>query len=459
MFSRREILKIAGLVPLAGCSGINGLIGKKSKQYRRPNVVLFTSDDLGLEVGCYGDRYARTPNLDKLAAAGVRFTTAYVTQASCSPSRSSILTGLYPHQTGQVGLSHCGYSMDGIYPSIPTLLKNSGYKTGIFGKLHVLPEESFDFDVNFHDRQINIVERDIKQLSRKAVDFINDASDDPFFIMFNVFDPHRPFSDQLMGIPEEPIKPADVHSLPFLGIDNEILRKETASYYNSVTRADHALGLLIDGLREAGKYDNTLIIAIGDHGAPFTRAKTTCYEAGLRVPFIVKWGQDLPCGCVRNELVSTIDIMPTILDAAGVRIAVNLPGSSIFRLFEEDVQWRNYLCGEYTSHIQDGYFPRRAIRDGRYKLIKNYLRGDNPILGVDGCLAYDIAMGSDDVSGYVKNAYETHKSPPEYELYDLGTDPYEFRNLADITYYKNHFGRLAAALEDWQTATDDKIII
>lgn len=119
----------------------------------KPNILLITADDLGFQLGCYGDKVATTPNLDRLAAEGVRFTNAYATSASCSPSRASLLTGLYPHQNGQLGLSHLGYSMNPGLPNLPALLKHEGYRTGIIGKLHVEPEGDFPFDYKKIDIQ------------------------------------------------------------------------------------------------------------------------------------------------------------------------------------------------------------------------------------------------------------------------------------------------------------------
>jgi len=455
MLSRREFIRTSQLLAAAACIGVPRSVYSKPESEGRPNVILFTADDLGPQLGCYGDRDAVTPNLDKLASEGVRFTTAYVTQSSCSPSRSSILTGLYPHQNGQVGLSHHNYSMNKAYPSIPSILKNAGYKTAIFGKLHIEPKSAFDFDFSCLDHKLNITDRDVKELTGIAEGFITDAQDSPFFMMFNAIDPHRPFSDQLSGIPEKPLTADDVSAMPFLGIDNEALRKDTAAYHNSVTRADYALGALVAALRKIGKYENTLIIAIGDNGPPFTRGKTTCYEAGLRTPFIAAWGQNLPRGCVRNELVSTVDILPTILDAAGVELPADLPGRSLIPLIKDNIPWRQYLCGEYTTHSRNAYFPRRAVRDKRYKLIRNYRDTGNPLSGVDGCPAYNMVMRSDDVPEHIKDAYKTYKSPPQYEFYDLDADPYEFRNLIAVAGYQSHIERLNNALQQWQKDTSD----
>lgn len=459
MFSRRDFIKSAAVTACASVLSASQVFANQTDKKRRPNIVLFVADDLGMQVGCYGDSYARTPHLDELAGQGVRFETAYVTQSSCSPSRSSILTGLYPHQNGQIGLANRGYSMDKAYPSIPTLLKKAGYRTAITGKLHVEPESAFDFDLKLLDVESNMNKRDVKTIVAQTDEFIK-QSDQPFFIYFNAIDPHRPFSNQLCGLPEKPQSPDEVMTLPFIGIDDPSPRSEAVGYYNSCTRADIALGLLIDFLRKTGNYENTLIIAIGDNGPPFTRGKTTCYEAGLRTPFIIRWGSKFEAGSVRDEMISTVDIMPTILEAAGVEAPAGLPGKSVIGLLTgTSHQWRNYLCGEHTAHQNFAVYPRRAIRDQRFKLIHNLFVGKpNPVKGVDGCLAYKLVMEGKSIPEYIKQAYQTYTAPPEFELYDLQTDPDEFRNLADVPFYNETLARLKNALLQWQKDTNDPLL-
>ncbi|HJN17287.1 MAG TPA: sulfatase-like hydrolase/transferase, partial [Armatimonadota bacterium] len=159
--------------------------GVHSQGGQRLNILLITTDDMGPELGCYGDPFARTPNLDRLAADGTLFEQAYVTQASCSPSRSSMFTGLYPHQNGQVGLSHRHYSMRPGLPTLPKLLKGAGYRTGIIGKLHVAPAADLPFDMR---SPLKVQQtREVDRVADAASAFITD-SPDPFFLMVNYMD-------------------------------------------------------------------------------------------------------------------------------------------------------------------------------------------------------------------------------------------------------------------------------
>ena len=223
----------------------------------RLNVLLVTADDLGLQLSSYGETLIRTPRLDALAASGVQFDIAYVAQASCSPSRSAIFTGLYPHSNGQYGLTPgTGYSL---HPhlrdkTIPALLKAAGYRTGLIGKLHVAPEETFPFD--FRPRLNTRVVRDV---AGEAKTFWSQGGDAPFFLMVNFSDPHAYrdspqstewyFQRQVDGLPVEPIDPGPKTLFSFQRLDTPEQRVRTANYYNTVLRLDAGVGMLLDALK------------------------------------------------------------------------------------------------------------------------------------------------------------------------------------------------------------------
>ncbi|MCA9081682.1 MAG: sulfatase, partial [Planctomycetaceae bacterium] len=344
-----------------------------------PNILLIVSEDNGPELGCYGDPYACTPNLDQLAASGVRFERAFVAQAGCSQSRASLLTGLYPHQHGQIGLATWGFRM---YredtPNLPRSLKAAGYRTGIIGKLHINPESAFPFD--FHEiKTANFARKNLGDYARHAESFMS-ADDSPFFLSVNYPDAHDPFVPQVDDLPREPLTGDDVHCLPYFGIDPVELRTPIANYYNCLSRLDSCVGDLLATLERTGKSDNTIVIYLGDHGADFLRGKRTSYEGGVRIPLLVLWpGKTQPQ--VRSELVSTIDLLPTLLQAGGATPIKNLPGRSLLPLLTgESPQWRTHLFTEYHTHAaKANFYPQRTVRNDRYKLIENLLPGEiNP---------------------------------------------------------------------------------
>ncbi len=426
----------------------------------RPNILLIVSEDNGPELGCYGEPSVRTPVLDKLAAEGVRFHNAYVPQAGCSQSRAALLTGLYPHQNGQIGLATWKFRM---YrentPNIVRGLKEAGYRTGIIGKLHINPASAFPWDM----RQIpsaNFGRAKLGDYAKHAEKFFT-AGDKPFFLSVNFPDAHRPFLRQVAGLPERPLSADDVKPLAYFGLDTPQLRAETADYYNCLNRLDRLIGDLLAALRRSGKANNTLIVYLGDHGADLLRGKRTSYEGGVRIPLIAHWPGHAKPGQVRQELVSTLDLMPTLLQVAGAKPVAHLPGHSLLPLLrDEQTQWRRYLFTEYHTHSAHNFYPQRTVRNARYKLIRNLMPGQtNP--GYDFTLNRffaDLPQTIEAASAPIRASYHRMKRPPEYELYDLQTDPHEFHNLAVDAKFADILAELTKQLAAWRAETNDPLL-
>ncbi|MCA9053131.1 MAG: sulfatase [Planctomycetaceae bacterium] len=431
----------------------------------RLNVLLVTADDLGITLGCYGDHTIPTPQLDALAASGVQFNNAWIAQASCSPSRSAMLTGLYPHTNGQYGLTNSGdFRMHAgmIERSMPTLLKQAGYRTAIAGKLHVGPEDEWTFDERI---KISGGARDMQGVAAAAQKFL-DAQNEPFFLMVNYSDPHVDrspdtgqqgyFLQRVDGLPETLLTGKDVSPFPFQRIDHPQELERIAGYYNCVVRLDTGIGLLMQTLAATGHDDDTLVIFLGDHGPPFCRGKTTCYEGGLKVPFLVRWpGVTTPR--LSEQLVSSVDIAPTILDAADVDSPATFHGRSLRPILANDnATWREYLGADFHFHGERNYFPRRALRDSRYKLIRNLIAGDRKAyVTVDADRAYQHSRDEKYAGTDVRETFDRALDPPEYELYDLQNDPWEFHNLASDSAHADTLKRMQSALLEWQSDTND----
>jgi len=458
--SRRRFLGAAAAATAAAT--LASRVGRAAQQpARRTNVVLITGDDLGTQLGCYGDPLARTPRLDALAASGTQFRNGYITAPSCSPSRSSILTGLYPHQTGHWGLSHLGYRMRDGVPTLPALLKEAGYRTAILGKLHVAPERAFPFDVSETD---GTKTWDVRRVAGRAAQFMADAGDDPFFLYVNYFDPHTPFHDQFEGVPADPQTPAQMRPFPFHPVAelSDDVRKQMAGFYNGVARLDVGVGLLLDAIRKAGRDDDTLVVFIGDHGPPFPRGKNACYEAGLKVPFLVRWPEVARRASGPDDrLVSTIDLVPTILDAADVAVPPDLPGASLRPLLAAGASpapWRQTLAAENNAHGPKDWHPVRTIRDDRYKLIHTLLPGrPNTKITPSGGKPWIDLTRSQPAGSLGARVFATHRDPPEWQLYDLRDDPHEFVNLAGRPELADVERRLRDQLEAWRRDTGDPL--
>lgn len=488
------------LLKLAVFSGLV-LNGVSFAADERPNILFIVSEDNGPEFGCYGDLNASsnnmTPTLDQMARDGVLFNKAFVPYSVCSPSRACFYTGTHVAQNGHEGLQTHKFSMYEAFPSYYKLLQEAGYRTGLIGKLHINPGDAVSSYIDYRSitgNGFNQSDRNMAKYGNRANDFITgnysgaDTSK-PFVLTINYPDAHLPMHhlaptndvNDLDTLPKNPIDKDDVSVIPWVGVDSDRLRDQTAGYYNCLRRLDDGLKMLFDHLaaaEDAGTITrNTLIIYLGDHGAQFSRGKTSVYEAGLRVPLIVKWtgntvnrpGTDLAGEFNHdNRLVSSIDIMPTILQAAGVPIPHHCPGSALQPLLmNESPAWRKYIFGHGTGSYPAANYVQLSVRDTRYKLIYNpfkeavmsstlqnlhnrsaqeYLDGGGHFAA--GCRPAEIADAS--TPDYVKAAYERYLHPPLYELYDLEADPSEWINLAEDPDYAVQKQRLIDALAEWQ---------
>ncbi|HBV62148.1 MAG TPA: sulfatase [Rhodopirellula sp.] len=445
---------------IAGTWAASESSGTERSAQSPPNILVIISEDNGQELGCYGNPHVKTPVLNGLASEGVRFHNAYVPQAGCSQSRAAYLTGLYPHQNGQIGLATWNFRMyNETQPNLVQSLHDAGYRTGVIGKIHVNPKTAFPFDFK-RITTSNFARQHLKKYATEASTFFTESSE-PFFLAVNYPDAHRPFTKQVAGLPAKPLSGSDVPPLNYMGLDSPQLRTETANYYNCMNRLDHLIGDLLSTLKESGKDKDTLVVYFGDHGADLLRGKRTSYEGGVRVPMIIRWPGHTKPGTVRTELVTTLDLMPTLLDAAGAPAPEKLPGQSLAPLFQnEAAQWREHLYTEYHLHSAHNFFPQRTVRDSRYKLIKN-LQPDQ----INPGYAFTINRffeGLPEViqaaSPQVRSAYRLMERPPEYELYDLQNDPWEFENLAADPQHRQRLETLREKLKRWRVETNDPLL-
>ena len=432
----------------------------------RPNILLIVGEDHGCELSCYGDPVVQTPNIDRLAAEGVLFESGYVTQSVCSPSRSTIFTGLYPHQNGQLGLATHQYGWFRQWPTTYSLLKNAGYRTGLIGKTHVIPADAVESFVDFRfQKSSNFSKKNVTSYATEAGEFFR-ASDAPFFLTVNYPDAHWPLQGQVDGLPGVRVDPKKIRVMPYVGGDTPRLRGIVRNYYDCMLRLDACVGQLLKQLHETGKTNNTLVVFIGDHGAQMARGKVTAYEGGMRVPYIVRWP-----GVARPEhrskaLVSTIDLLPTFMDAAGIRGPAGLPGQSLRPLLGGSGagEFREYLACERNCDAARHTFPQRTIRDTRYKLIYSPVRDrEDPAARFyrshgsphwSGCLTDKELAGA---SEQTRAGYARWLNPPEIQLFDLQGDPHEWNDLSDDPRFAKTKARLFDALKQWQVETDDPL--
>lgn len=452
------------------------------------NVVLIVADDHGRDTGAYGNTAIRTPHLDSLASGGTLFSSAFATTASCSASRSVILSGLFNHRNGQYGHQHDYHHFQSFenLKTLPVLLGEAGYRTASVGKYHVAPEAVYHFQEYIPGNSRNPVE-----MADNSEAFIRDDPDRPFFLYFCTSDPHRGggvVEDSMYkpdrfgnipggydGITEVAYEPEEVIVPPFLP-DTPATRAELAQYYQSISRIDQGIGRLMELLREHGAWENTLVIYISDHGMAFPGAKTTVYEPGLKSPCIVRHPGAGKRGIVSSALVSWVDLTPTILDYAGVDPPVYEPninnryvrsqladthglhGRSFLPILEEEnPEGWDEVYASHTFHEIQMYYPMRVVRNRDYKLIWN-IAWPLPYpfasdLWASATWQHVYRQGMD--TRYGSRSVREYIHRPEFELYDMRKDPWETSNLADNPEYSEILEQMKSRMKEFQVRTTD----
>lgn len=468
------------------------------------NILLLIADDLGKHLGCYGCKSSKTPQIDKLAAAGAVFALAFASTASCSPSRSVIYTGLHTHENGHYGLQggHNHFQCFHHIETGPRLFNALGYRTGIIGKVHVGPPDIFPWHIREESET-----RDVTWVAERGEAFFQEAQQtgQPFFLTVGYVDPHRDIKtrggfgngETCRGkvVPRE-IHPDELDIPPFI-TDLPETRAEYVEYHKAISRLDTGVGMILDSLERLGLADSTLVIFCSDNGPPFINSKTTLYDAGTRLPLIVRQPGFSNPGVMNPNMISYIDILPTLLDWAGapsdfsVRImpleeqATTLetrpppPPKRLGRSFlpilhRSDVapeeEWQHSVYGSHTFHEATNYWPTRILRSRRFKYHRNIawqlpfpfasdLYASLSFEGIRNLSSSDqssslsskksagIMIGSRPLKNYILR-------PPE-ELYDLETDPLEVRNLAEEKDFDAVLKQMRQAVENWQLTTKD----
>ncbi len=405
-----------------------------------PHVLLITCHDLGRHLGCYGVDSVQTPNLDALAAAGVRFTRAFCTSPGCSPSRATLASGRYPHSNGVMGLAHepFGWSLAPGERHVAALLRDRGYETHLFGFQHVTvgPSEQLGFD-RVYGRGTG---RDVAGQVGAFLDGITPAR--PLYLEVNLEEPHRPFDQGGVA----PDTASGLRVPPYLP-DTPATREDVAGLQGAIREADAAVGRILAALEQAGLAGATLVTFTTDHGLALPRAKGTLYDPGIETALLLRWpglGQGIG---VTDGLVSNVDFLPTLLEALDVPRPGNLQGRSYLPLLRGGRAGRDAIYAEKTYHSY--YDPMRAVRTARHKLIRNFETAF--AVEVPGDVQQGGAFRSD-VARYVAT---TH---PEVELYDLEADPLEERNLAGQPATAVLERELDEQLWAWMAETGDPLL-
>lgn len=431
----------------------------------RPNFIVLIADDIGHDdLGCQGSPNGRTPRIDGLAAEGMRFTNAYLTASSCSPSRSSTITGRYPHNNGEAAELHRPIAWH--LPSIAGLLRESGYHTALAGKNHMSWVQPPPGETPPTGPWETIYGGRIEGNSGGHAEWIKaleeSPSDRPFFLWLASNDAHRAWDgsrewDEAAYGPKH--DPARVVLPPAL-VDTPETREDVASYLNEVTRFDHFVGRVADWLKAKEKFSNTWLIIIADNGRPFPRAKTRLVDDGMQTYFIVTGpGVGVP-GSVSDSLISTVDIAPTLADLAGLSRSPTFQGRSLKPVFADPTATiRPFAFSEHNWHDYEAH--GRGVRDGRWLLIRNF----RPLLALQGP-ADSVKSPSFQALRAARDSSEPlppiqadiFLAPrPEVELYDTQADPHQVSNLAGQAAFAGIEKKLSDALARWMDETGDTV--
>lgn len=404
----------------------------QEKTEPKPNILWITIEDWSPDLSCYGTKGIYTPHVDRLAAEGIRFETAFTTSPVCSTSRSAMMTGFHQNFIGaHQHRTHDKQPLPYDIKPIPKLFEEAGYFTTLM---------SWKTDCNF-------IPNTKEELFMDQEDWTNRQPGQPFFARITFGGTHRAWNRD----PQRPIDTKDVELPPYYP-DTEFVRRDWANGLEQMQLVDREVGALLQRLEDEGLAENTIVFFIGDHGRCHIRGKQFLYDGGIRIPMIMRWPGRVKPGQVSNDLVMSIDICQTILDAAGIDAPVPLHGKN---LLGDEVKNRKYVFAA-REKMDETHDAMRAIRSKDFKLIHNlmperaycqfnrYKEASYPILAEMNVMNLKGELTPEQAAFFAS-------SKPEYELFELKKDPHEVNNVADNLDYAEIKAELITELESWRT--------
>jgi len=439
--NRRKFLKTAavtaGVLSLSSCKTVQ----TPNPSQEKPNILWIMAEDISTELACYGHPAVKTPNLDKLASQGSRYTHAFCTAPSCTPSRNAMMLGVYQTRTDTQDQRRCGVKLpEGIKP-FTHLLQDAGYYTALGCGY------SSKTDLNFK----------VKRLF-DGKDWCQRNDKQPFFAQITLNISHRKPKDgwgPVRKASRHPVKLDEVELAPYFP-DHPVCRKDWAEYLDTIEKMDSQVGDILARLEKEGLADNTVVIFIGDNGRCHLRGKCWLYDPGIHVPLIIRWPGRIKSGQVNNDMISMIDISATILDIAGAKLPSYLDGHPVLgphAAKRDHIFAARDLINEVMDHI-------RCVRTKRFKYIRNYtpengyyeceyVQNNRPMLAVIKEL---------DAQGKLTETQQLilAETKPKEELYDLQADPHEVKNLTQSPQHRKTLRKLRTLLDGWINDTKDK---
>ena len=408
-----------------------------------PNIIYFHTHDTGRYIEPYGAPI-RTPRLQQFAEESVVFRNAHSVAPTCSPSRAGLLTGQWAHTAGMLGLAHRGHRLADYDRHLIHTLHRQGYTSALVGVQHEAhgPDAAIN-TIGYHealpvDGPLAPGRRDV------ALDYLRREHDQPFFLSIGLNETHTlPDTGWLFGHPPGDDRwNAPAPTMP----DAAVTRHDMASFQSAATQVDQTLGAVLDTLREEGLADNTIVLVTTDHGVAMPGMKCTLGATGTGVMMMLR-GPGLPAGHVVDDLVSQVDVFPTLCDLLAIDPPPWLQGHSLLPTLQGR-RIRDETFAEVTYHA--AYQPQRAIRTERWLYVEGFDDWDR--------LTYPNVDGSPSKTLWIEAGWADHRTP-NVRLHDLMFDPHEMRNLAECPTTAEVRADLAQRLERWMIETDDPLLL
>lgn len=413
----------------------------------KTNFVIIIGDDCSRsDLSCYGSPNGKTPYLDVLARAGMKFNNCFQATAMSSPTRHCLYTGLYPVRSG----AYPNHTK--VYDDVKSFVQHfrpAGYRTALYGKEHVAPKKVFSYEYLGEYKQG-------KMDFSKIGDFIRSTDKDPFFLVVASHESHSPWN---LGDPKQ-WNPAEIKLPPFL-VDTPETREAYVRYLAEVNVLDSQVRDVVETLDKTGKGDNTVVIFLSEQGNSFPFAKWTCYGEGLRSGMLMRWPGHIAAGSTSDAIVEYADILPTLADIAGIPYkAKDFDGKSFYPVLKgEAKEHKEYTYAMQTSRgIFDGpeYYGIRSIANKQYRYIYNLTPEatfQNTAVNSKWWKSWEAKAQND---AFARQQVKLYQHRPQEELYDVVNDPLEMNNLAQDKKYDNVKKQLKDELFKWMKSQGDK---
>lgn len=447
-----QVNALSGLLPLALSFGFSVNLEAQSTANKRPNIIWISTEDFSPHLGCYADKVAQTPNIDKLATQGVRFTNVFTTAAICAPCRAGIITGMYQTSIGCMHMRTTSYRRSVENPVEFTAVPPH-YVKAFTEYLRVAGYYCTNNNKTDYQFAKDPVPASIWDDCSRTAHYKNRPNkSQPFFAVFNHVGTHE---SQNWDISKVKTDPKRVVVPPYYP-DTEIVRRNLAKMYDNTARLDSVVASLLAELEREGEADNTIVFFWGDHGDGLPRAKRWLYDSGLNIPLIIKWPGNMKPGTVNDQLISSIDFGPTVLSMAGVKVPVHMQGRPF--LGNQTAEPRQYVFGA-RDRVDESYDMIRSVRSKDFLYIRNFYPNEPfhiwvPYLNKMPIMQEMMRLDAEGKLNPDQKKWMAETRPAE-ELYDVKVDPFQLSNLANDPKFKTVLAEMRLQQDNWAVTTND----